>query len=96
MSTKFYLTRQPTGNMLDGFDPEPMYLYETSLTKEEFMRRTTEYLNSHQPWEFTPMNLPLDENTAILMLVERDSKVDMDGVEFWENLLGDLRLLETP
>lgn len=96
MSTKFYLTRQPAGNPIDGFDPEPMYLYETPLSTVEFMRRISDYLNSHQPWEFTPMNLPLNETTKMLMLVDRDSTVDMEGVAFWENLLGEVKPLENP
>lgn len=95
MGTKFYLTRQPTGNMIDGFDPEPMDLYETQLSTEEFMRRTADYLNHHQPWEFTPMNLPLNDTTHILMLVDRNSGVDKEGIAFWENLLGPLKFLET-
>ncbi|MBC9704813.1 MAG: hypothetical protein H9W81_07535 [Enterococcus sp.] len=94
MSTKFYLTREPLGNEIDGFEPEPAHLYETALEPSDFIGKTSEYLRANTPWEFSPMNITSAPEKRYLMLVKRGTAVDDKGLEFWENLFGPLTALD--
>lgn len=95
MNTKFYLARQPLGNEIDGYEPEPTHLYETSLTSGELLNRTVDYLAENKSAGFTPMNISSGKDHRYLMLIDRDSFVDKEGVAFWENLLGEITLISS-